>query len=65
VKGAIGAVELERLVEPEAMRTRFIERGVWIRPFGRVVYLAPALTITADELTRLTGAIVETLRGRS
>ena len=65
VKGAIGVVELERMVEPEAMRVQFIERGVWIRPFGKVVYLTPALTITEDELTRLTGAIVETLRGRS
>jgi adenosylmethionine-8-amino-7-oxononanoate aminotransferase len=61
VKGAIGIVELEHPGDPTALRTRLIEQGVWIRPFGKIVYLTPALTISEDELTQLTAAIVRAL----
>ena len=59
VKGAIGVVELDRIDDLEALRARFVEEGVFIRPFGTVVYLTPAFTIGAGELTRLTSAIVK------
>jgi len=36
----------------------FVEAGVWIRPFGDIVYLAPPFVISSDDLTRLTQAIV-------
>jgi adenosylmethionine-8-amino-7-oxononanoate aminotransferase len=62
VKGAIGVVEMERIAEPDALRARFVEEGVFIRPFGNVVYLTPSFTIAPDDLTRLTGAIVKVLR---
>src|SRR6185295_13029166 len=42
VKGAVGVVELERIAELDAMRARFIDQGVFIRPFGNVVYLTPS-----------------------
>ena len=48
VKGAIGVVELERIDDLDALRARFVEEGVFIRPFGNVVYLTPAFT---DRLT--------------
>jgi adenosylmethionine-8-amino-7-oxononanoate aminotransferase len=57
VKGAIGVVQLSSIPNPAALRSRLIECGVWIRPFGNVVYLTPALTIGEDELTQLTDAI--------
>jgi adenosylmethionine---8-amino-7-oxononanoate aminotransferase len=57
VKGAIGIVQLSLIPNPAALRSRLIERGVWVRPFGNVVYLTPALTIEQDELTQLTDAI--------
>ncbi|WP_415486895.1 adenosylmethionine--8-amino-7-oxononanoate transaminase [Acetobacter sp.] len=57
VLGAIGVVEMEKIADPAALRTRFIEEGVWIRPFRNIVYLTPAFTITPDELSALTGAI--------
>jgi adenosylmethionine-8-amino-7-oxononanoate aminotransferase len=47
------------------MRTRFVEAGVWIRPFGNVVYLMPALNIPTDELDRLIAAVVEVVEERS
>ena len=62
VQGAIGVVELDRIDDLEALRARFIAEGVFIRPFGNVVYLTPAFTIAASELTQLTNAIVRVLR---
>jgi len=43
VTGAIGVVELERIRDVAALRRRFVEEGVWIRPFGSVIYLTPPL----------------------
>jgi adenosylmethionine---8-amino-7-oxononanoate aminotransferase len=57
VKGAIGVVELDRIDNINALRQRFIEQGVFVRPFGSVVYLTPAFTVTEDDLAKLTGAI--------
>lgn len=62
VLGAIGVVELETLDDPDALRRAFVERSVWIRPFRNIVYLTPAFTITPEELTCLTTAIVDVLR---
>ena len=59
VKGAIGVVELDRIDDLAALRSRFVGEGVYIRPFGRIVYLTPAFTIGEDDLARLTGAIVK------
>jgi adenosylmethionine-8-amino-7-oxononanoate aminotransferase len=36
---------------------RFVDAGVWIRPFGSLVYLMPPYVIEAEDLSRLTGAI--------
>jgi adenosylmethionine-8-amino-7-oxononanoate aminotransferase len=58
VKGAIGVVELERPPDLDALRTRFVEKGVWVRPFGNVVYLMPPLTIGAADLEKLIDAVV-------
>jgi adenosylmethionine-8-amino-7-oxononanoate aminotransferase len=57
VKGAIGVVELKESPDVAALRTRFVEEGVFVRPFGRVVYLTPAFTIQSDELATLTSAV--------
>jgi adenosylmethionine-8-amino-7-oxononanoate aminotransferase len=58
VKGAIGVVELARIADLEGLRARFVEEGVFIRPFGTTVYLTPAFTIGADELATLTATVV-------
>ena len=59
VKGAIGIVELERIGDLDRLRAQFAQAGVFIRPFGSIIYLTPAFTIAQDELTVLTGAIVK------
>ncbi|BEG75329.1 adenosylmethionine--8-amino-7-oxononanoate transaminase [Achromobacter xylosoxidans] len=64
VLGAIGVVELARIEDREALKRRLIEAGVWVRPFGNVVYLTPALTIAADELDSLMRAVVAVLRAQ-
>ncbi|HZT51162.1 MAG TPA: aminotransferase class III-fold pyridoxal phosphate-dependent enzyme, partial [Stellaceae bacterium] len=61
VKGAIGVVELDRVADAEALGRRFVAEGVWLRPFGRVVYLTPAFTIAEDELAALMRAVVRVL----
>jgi adenosylmethionine-8-amino-7-oxononanoate aminotransferase len=62
VTGAIGVVEMERIADLDALRTQFVEQGVFIRPFGNVIYLTPSFTISTDELSKLTGAIVRVVR---
>jgi adenosylmethionine-8-amino-7-oxononanoate aminotransferase len=62
VKGAIGVVEMERIGDLGALRARFVEEGVFIRPFGDTIYLTPSFTIAPGELSRLTAAIVKVAR---
>ena len=64
VRGAIGVVELEHVDDLHALRSRFIEEGVFIRPIGSVIYLAPALTIGPDDLATLTRAVKTVLSKR-
>lgn len=65
VLGAIGVVEMEQPVAMRAIQRRFIERGVWVRPFGRLVYLMPPFIISNKELQKLTAAVVDVLAYRS
>jgi adenosylmethionine-8-amino-7-oxononanoate aminotransferase len=62
LQGGIGVVELARIDDLERMRARFIAEGVFVRPFGSVVYLTPAFTIAPDELAALTNAVVKVVR---
>src|SRR5580698_2860170 len=57
VKGAIGVVELDRIENLNTLRQRFVAEGVFVRPFGSIVYLTPAFTIVQDELAKLTDAV--------
>ena len=62
VLGAIGVVELHRPVEMATIQPAFVEAGVWIRPFGKLVYLMPPYVIADAELDRLCRAIFEVIR---
>jgi adenosylmethionine-8-amino-7-oxononanoate aminotransferase len=59
VMGAIGVIELERIGDLDAIKRRFVEEGVFIRPFGNIVYTTPPLVIGSEDLGRLTGAMLK------
>jgi adenosylmethionine-8-amino-7-oxononanoate aminotransferase len=59
VKGAIGVVEMMRIDDLEALRARFVEEGVFVRPFGNVIYLTPAFTTEAGDIATLTAAVAK------
>lgn len=61
--GAIGVVEFDHHVEAGPLCLQFAERGCWIRPMGKVVYLTPPYVTSDAELARLTGAICEVVGG--
>jgi adenosylmethionine-8-amino-7-oxononanoate aminotransferase len=61
VMGAIGAVQLAQAPDREALKRAFLDRGVWVRPFGDIVYLTPAFILGDDDLTRLTGAVKDVI----
>jgi adenosylmethionine-8-amino-7-oxononanoate aminotransferase len=62
VKGAIGVVEMDHIDNLDALRARFVEQGVFVRPFGNIIYLTPPFTIAGDELKTLTDAVVKVVR---
>ncbi|WP_158174633.1 adenosylmethionine--8-amino-7-oxononanoate transaminase [Grimontia hollisae] len=55
--GAIGVVETHHPVNVETIQKHFVEKGVWIRPFGRLVYIMPPYDITPMQLQQLVDAI--------
>ncbi|MBL1262552.1 adenosylmethionine--8-amino-7-oxononanoate transaminase [Candidatus Methylomicrobium oryzae] len=57
VLGAIGVVEMAAPIRVAAVQKRLIERGVWLRPFGRLIYTMPPYLIDDDELGHLAGGI--------
>jgi len=61
--GAIGVVELNEEVDLGFMTPAFIREGVWVRPFLNLVYIMPPFVITKEELTHLTSAIFDVVKG--
>jgi adenosylmethionine-8-amino-7-oxononanoate aminotransferase len=57
VKGALGVVELA--APAASLRAAFVERGLWLRPFGNCVYVMPPFVIDAGDLARLTAGVCE------
>jgi len=61
VLGAIGVVELHHPVDMKTIQPMFVDEGVWIRPFGRLVYLMPPYIISDSDLATLTTAVYQVL----
>ncbi|SCU98890.1 LAMI_0F16622g1_1 [Lachancea mirantina] len=62
IAGAVGVVELREMVDKKWFQEQFLRRGVHVRPFNRLCYIMPPYIITREELKRVTGAIIATLK---
>lgn len=59
--GAIGVVELHEAVDMQRIQAAFVQAGVWVRPFGKLVYLMPPFIINEDELAALCQAVYQVI----
>ncbi len=59
--GAIGVVEMIEAIDVARIQKIFVERGVWIRPFGKLIYIMPPYNISKADLNRLAEVMVETI----
>lgn len=64
VLGGIGVIELNEAVDMSTMPQKFVDQGVWIRPFGRLVYSIPPYVISDEDLATLCHAMVNVIAGR-
>ena len=58
VKGALGVIQVKKMHNLNWLRKKFVEDGVWIRPFLDVIYIMPSFTISNAEITKLTESII-------
>ncbi|WP_163936119.1 adenosylmethionine--8-amino-7-oxononanoate transaminase [Paraferrimonas sp. SM1919] len=62
VLGSIGVLEMVKPVDMASLQKRFIELGVWVRPFGKLIYIMPPYCINEAELNTLIDALITVAR---
>ncbi len=58
-QGAIGVIEMRSLPGLDALKAAFVEAGIWVRPFGRIIYLMPPYVISREDLDDLIETTIE------
>jgi adenosylmethionine-8-amino-7-oxononanoate aminotransferase len=65
VNGAIGVVQVDQLGDTAWLGQAFVDQGVWLRPFGDIIYTTPPLVADEEEIARIAGAMVKVVHAWS